>query len=223
MAERIAFLDETLRFPDPGGARADGLLAAGGDLSPERLLLAYRSGIFPWFDAESPILWWSPDPRMVLFPAELRVSASMHRVLKSNRFRITRNTCFDRVISRCARIRRPGQAGTWITAEMEEAYGRLHRLGYAVSYEVWEGSNLAGGLYGVDLGGVFCGESMFSDTPDASKAGFIHMVRVLEARDYRLIDCQVYTRHLASLGAREIPRIDFLKLLEVHQKPGPEK
>lgn len=215
----IRFLGEALVFPPPEAAGPDGLVAVGGDLSPERLMLAYRSGIFPWFNDDSPILWWSPDPRMVLFPEHLKVSKSMRKILERGDFTITRNRSFPEVIRACARIRRKGEQGTWITRQMEMAYTRLHRLGHAVSYEAWQGDSLVGGLYGVDLGGIFCGESMFSRVPNASKAAFIHMVRDLAGKGYALIDCQVYTAHLASLGAERIPRRQFLDRLRDAIKP----
>ena len=215
----IRFLGEALAFPPPEAAGPDGLVAAGGDLSPERLMLAYRSGIFPWFNDDSLILWWSPDPRMVLFPERLKVSKSMRKTLERGDFTITRNQAFPEVIRACARIRRKGEQGTWITRQMEVAYNRLHRLGHAVSYEAWQGDALVGGLYGVDLGGIFCGESMFSTVPNASKAAFIHMVRELSGKGYSMIDCQVYTPHLASLGAEPIPRADFLERLRKALKP----
>lgn len=209
----IRFLGEALEFPPPETAGPEGLLAAGGDLSAERLLLAYRSGIFPWFNDDSLILWWSPDPRMVLFPGQLKVSKSMSKVVQRGDFAITKNQRFTEVIRACANIRRKGEPGTWITEQMVEAYTELNRLGYAVSYEAWQNGQLAGGLYGVELGGLFCGESMFSKVSNASKAAFIHMVREQAAKGCRLIDCQMYTPHLASLGAATIPRIDFLSLV----------
>ncbi|HET8736116.1 MAG TPA: leucyl/phenylalanyl-tRNA--protein transferase [Pricia sp.] len=196
-------------------ANAEGLLAVGGDLSPERLLLAYRSGIFPWFNDGSPILWWSPDPRMVLFPKNIQVSKSMRKVLRDNRFRLTRDTCFERVIQHCAQIKRKGQAGTWISDAMKEAYIELHKRGHARSYEVWEEETLVGGLYGIDLGHVFCGESMFNKASNASKYAFIQLARELEAKNYALIDCQVYNEHLESMGAEEIARKEFMRLLKV--------
>lgn len=214
----IPFLGEALVFPSPKAAGRDGLVAAGGDLSPERLMLAYRSGIFPWFNDDSLILWWSPDPRMVLFPEDLKVSRSMRKVLERGDFTITRNQCFGEVIRACARIRRKGEQGTWITRQMEAAYNRLHGLGHAVSYEAWQGDTLVGGLYGIDLGTVFCGESMFSQVPNASKAAFIYMARDLANKGYSMIDCQVYTPHLASLGAREIPREEFLQILKAQDQ-----
>lgn len=210
----IYFLTELLEFPPADNANADGLLAFGGDLSPERLLLAYKSGIFPWFNDDALILWWSPDPRMVLFPHKIRISKSMRQLLSGTRFTLTRNKCFKEVLEACAEIERMGQEGTWITYNMKEAYLRLHDLGFARSYEVWEDKKLVGGLYGIDLGHVFCGESMFSKASNASKFAFIKLARDLEEQNYKFIDCQVYTEHLASLGAEEIPRKEFLKLLQ---------
>lgn len=185
----------------------------GGDLSPERLLAAYSQGIFPWFNDDALILWWSPDPRMVLFPDKLKISGSMRRVLNSGRFRLSRNEAFDKVVERCAGSDRPGQPGTWITAGMRKAYAWLHRMGVAVSYEAWMGEELVGGIYGVDMGHVFCGESMFHSVSNASKFALIGMVRDLQARGYEMIDCQVYNPHLESLGAEEIPQAQFLQIL----------
>ena len=198
-------------FPAPYLAEPDGLLAIGGDLSPERLLQAYSQGIFPWFSEGDPILWWSPDPRFVLYPAALKVSKSMQKVLGDGVFTVSFDRDFAAVIAACQRAPRPGQRGTWITPGMQEAYIRLHKLGFAHSVEVWQGDSLAGGLYGVSLGGSFFGESMFAHVSNASKAGFIHLVRTLQAARFDLIDCQVYTRHLESLGATLIPRKTFLK------------
>ena len=206
-------LPREIAFPDAALAEPDGLLAVGGDLSPERLLAAYAAGIFPWFDEASPILWWSPDPRLVLLPEWLHVPRSLARTLRRERFRVTADTAFERVIVRCAERRRPGQRGTWITEDMIEAYVRLHGLGLAHAFEAWEGDALAGGLYGVSLGGAFFGESMFADRPDASKAAFARSVAWLAARGIRLVDCQVHTEHLARFGAREIPRPEFLARL----------
>jgi leucyl/phenylalanyl-tRNA--protein transferase len=200
-------------FPDPALAEPDGLLAVGGDLAPERLLTAYAQGIFPWYDERSPILWWSPDPRLVLEPAWLHVSRSLRRTLRRGPFRVTADTAFEQVIRRCAVRARPGQRGTWITAEMIEAYVRLHRLGFAHSFEAWAGDALVGGLYGVSLGAAFFGESMFADRPDASKVAFARAVEWLDARGVALVDCQVRTEHLVTLGAREIPRPEFLARL----------
>lgn len=208
----IYWLTEQLVFPPVQGAE-EGIVAVGGDLSPERLVLAYRSGIFPWYGRDEPIIWWSPDPRFVLFPDELHVSASMKRLFKRQAFRVTYNQAFEAVISACARMPRAGQDDTWILPEMQEAYIRLHALGYAHSVEVWQGGNLVGGLYGIILGKCFFGESMFHTAANASKYGFITWVRKLKAEGYGLVDCQVHTRHLESLGARFIPRTEFLELI----------
>jgi len=212
-------LTEAILFPPVRNADPGGLLAVGGDLSPERLLAAYREGIFPWYSEGEPILWWSPDPRFVLFPDELRVSRSMRQFLKKGRVRITFDRDFRSVISACRRPR-PGQDGTWITPEMREAYCALHDLGYAHSVEVWQEDVLAGGLYGVSLGRVFFGESMFSSAPNASKAALIALASQLKKREFDLIDCQVETAHLGGLGARPIPRRDFCTLLQqsLHRK-----
>jgi leucyl/phenylalanyl-tRNA--protein transferase len=207
-------LNHRLLFPDVEKADDDGLLAVGGDLSPERLLLAYKNGIFPWFNEDSMILWWSPDPRMVLFPRKIKISKSMAQVIKSNKFRITWNTQFEEVVNACSAIKRKGQAGTWITPEMKSAYLKLHQMGIAKSIEVWENDNLVGGLYGIDLGNVFCGESMFSRKSNASKFAFISLAKELQQKEYKLIDCQVHTAHLESLGAEEIPRKQFIKILK---------
>jgi leucyl/phenylalanyl-tRNA---protein transferase len=201
-------------FPDPSEAEPDGLLAVGGDLSPERLLQAYAAGIFPWFSESSPILWWSPDPRLVLEPSWLRVSRSLARTIRRGRYRVRADSAFGEVIRRCAEKPRPGQDGTWITDEMAFAYERLHRLGFAHSFEAWEDETLAGGLYGVSLGGAFFGESMYADRPDASKVAFVRAVEWLAGWDVGLIDCQVKTEHLARMGAREVPRRRFLRDLE---------
>jgi leucyl/phenylalanyl-tRNA--protein transferase len=210
----ITFLSKDLKFPPIENANSEGLLAVGGDLSPERLLLAYQSGIFPWFNEDSLILWWSPISRMVLFPNKIRISKSMRKVMEGNLFRLTKNTCFEAVLNACATVPRKGQNGTWITNDMKKAYLRLHQRGYAKSYEVWDGNHLVGGLYGIDLGHIFCGESMFSISDNASKFAFISLAKELEEKDYELIDCQVYNEHLASLGAVEIPRIEFIKILQ---------
>jgi len=197
----MCFLSERLEFPP------EGLLAVGGDLSPERLVLAYQNGIFPWFNEDSLILWWSPDPRMVLFPDEIKISKSMQKVLKNNQ------CCFETVLEACSTVKRVGQEGTWITDEMKKAYLRLHAKGYAKSYEVWESDTLVGGLYGVEMGQMFCGESMFSTVSNASKFAFIKLAHEFQEKG-GLIDCQLYTKHLESLGAREITRSDFMKLLQ---------
>lgn len=205
-------------FPDPKLADADGLLAMGGDLSAERLIGAYATGIFPWFEDGQPILWWSPDPRMVLEPASLHVPKSLAKVIRSGRFELRFDTAFEQVIDRCATKRRPGQRGTWITTEMRSAYQTLHQLGVAHSAETWADGKLVGGLYGVSLGGAFFGESMFADAPDASKFAFVTLVRQLESWGVDLIDCQVTTAHLARFGAVEIPRTDFLARLQTSLK-----
>ena len=212
----MIYLSKELWFPDAVEADPDGLLAVGGDLSLERLLLAYRSGIFPWFNDGDPILWWSPNPRMVLFPEKLKVSKSLRRLIKQNKFEITFNKAFTRVIEHCAVMKREGQAGTWITAEMLEAYLRLHEFGHAHSVEVWEDGQLAGGLYGIDLPNqkVFCGESMFSQVSNASKVALYYLVEDLRSKDYQIVDCQVYNPHLESLGAEEISQDQFLKYLD---------
>ena len=208
----MVLLTEELRFPSTDYADEHGLLAIGGDLSVERLKLAYSSGIFPWYSEGQPILWFSPDPRMVMFPDELRVTKSMRQVLNSGRFRITFNEAFNEVIVACKTIDRTGQGqyDTWITDDMKQAYIRLHEAGIAKSVEVWEGDELVGGLYGVEVGNIFCGESMFSKVSNASKVALIALVR---SEQYQLIDCQIYSDHLASLGAREIPRETFLGYL----------
>lgn len=207
------FLTKELFFPPVSEADEDGILAVGGDLSPDRLLLAYRSGIFPWFEDDDPILWWSPNPRMVLFFDELVVSKSMRNILNRNAFKITFNKSFREVISNCKKIKRNDQNGTWITDEMVEAYVKLHELGVAKSVEVWQDDKLVGGLYGIDLGAIFCGESMFSKVSNASKAAFIALANSLREKQYQLLDCQVYNEHLESLGCREIPRNEFLSFL----------
>jgi leucyl/phenylalanyl-tRNA---protein transferase len=199
-------------FPPPELATAEGVLAVGGDLSPERLLLAYRMGIFPWYGEDDPILWWSPDPRFVLLPAELNVSRSMRQLLKKDRFRVTFDRCFREVVEGC-REPRKDRSGTWIHVEMAEAYCALHRLGYAHSVEVWEGGEIVGGLYGVSLGRCFFGESMFTKVNNASKVALIVLARRLHALKFVLIDCQVYTDHLRTLGARMVPRSLFLRML----------
>ena len=209
----LTFLTNELYFPLVEDANAEGLLAVGGDLSPERLMLAYKSGIFPWFNEGSLILWWSPDPRMVLYPERIKVSKSMRKVLKNNQFILTKNSCFEAVIDQCALAKRVGQEGTWITNEMKEAYLKMHEMGYAKSYEVWLDDSLVGGLYGIDLGHIFCGESMFSLVSNASKFAFIQLAKELHQKNYGLIDCQLYTKHLESLGAEEIPRTEFMKIL----------
>lgn len=207
--------EETLDFPPVSLANDDGLLAIGGNLSPERLIKAYQNGIFPWFNEGDPILWWSPNPRMVLFPNQLRISKSMHKLLKNETFKVTYNQCFRQVITRCAIAKRKGQNQTWILPEMINAYCKLHQLGFAHSVEVWQENQLVGGLYGIKIGAVFCGESMFSLVSNASKYGFISFVK--NNPNIQLIDCQVYSEHLESLGGKEISRNDFLNLIQKYK------
>ena len=190
----------------------NGLLAAGGDLSSQRLLAAYRCGIFPWFSQGEPVLWWSPDPRMVLFPEELRISRSLHKTLKKHHYEIRTDYAFTEVMRACAAPRK-AQEGTWIHPEMISAYTALHKIGLAHSVETWIEGKLAGGLYGIALGRMFFGESMFSQASDASKIAFVHLVKQLESWNFGMIDCQMKTKHLASLGAREIPRTEFAQIL----------
>ncbi len=206
-------LTDELWFPPIETATPEGILAIGGDLSVERLQLAYRSGIFPWFSEDDPIVWYSPDPRMVLFPNQLKISKSMQQILRKGAFNVTYNQNFEAVIQNCKTIDRKDQAGTWITDEMKQAYLELYKIGLAKSVEVWQQDKLVGGLYGVDLETVFCGESMFSIVSNASKIAFIYLVKKLKEQNYKLIDCQVYNDHLASLGAEEIPRKEFLTYL----------
>lgn len=203
-------------FPDPALADEHGIVAYGGDLHPQRLIRAYQSGVFPWYDEYQPILWWSPDPRMVLFPEKLKVSKSMQQLLRQEKFKVTYNQNFKQVIKACAEIKRNAQAGTWILPEMIQAYLKLHKLGYAHSVEVWNQDRLVGGLYGIYLSEkkLFCGESMFSKESNASKFGFIHWVEKLKLLKVKLIDCQFYTSHLESLGAEEISREKFLYFLK---------
>lgn len=207
------YLTNDLFFPPVSQANRDGVLAIGGDLSPERLLLAYKSGIFPWFEPGDPILWWSPNPRMVLFLEELIVSKSMRNILNRKSFKVTFNQNFREVIAHCQNVKRNGQTGTWITNDMIEAYCNLNKLGIAKSVEVWQNEELVGGLYGIDLGTIFCGESMFSLVSNASKVAFIALVEQLKEKNYKLLDCQVYNPHLESLGCREIKRSEFIAIL----------
>ena len=200
-------------FPSPLSADREGIVAVGGDLDPQRILLAYKMGIFPWFESDDHLLWWSPDPRMVLFPNKLKISKSTKKVLNNNSFEITFNKSFTEVVKACAKVKRFGQNGTWITEGLMKAYKKLHEEGYAYSVEVWENFELVGGLYGIDLGHIFCGESMFTKTNNASKIAFIHLVRELSKNGYKLIDCQVPSAHLKSLGAEIISRQDFIKHL----------
>lgn len=210
----LQVLTDKLWFPPVEQSVADGLLAIGGDLSTERLLLAYRSGIFPWYNDDEPPLWWSPDPRFVLLPEELYVSKSMQQLFNRRSFKITMNKAFTEVIRNCGRQKRKGQNGTWVTAEIEEAYTQLHKLGYAVSVEAWKDHELVGGLYGIRMGKLFFGESMFAKVSNASKYAFIAFVQHLQKEGVVLIDCQVYTEHLESLGARMIERTKFIEIVK---------
>lgn len=207
-------IGEGLIFPDPSLAENDGLLGIGGDLSPERLILAYESGIFPWFNEGYPLLWWSPDPRFVLFPVELKIRRSLAKLIRSQRFKITFDRAFSDVIWQCSRVPRAGQEGTWITNDMAKAYQKLHELGVAHSCEVWRGHQLVGGLYGVSLGPFFFGESMFHKESSASQVALVSLCE--RFKDAVLIDCQVETEHFKRMGARFIPRSHFLQLLREH-------
>jgi leucyl/phenylalanyl-tRNA--protein transferase len=205
------YLTDDIEFPEVSQANKEGLLAIGGDLSPDRLILAYQQGIFPWYEAVEPILWWSPDPRFVLFPGKLKVSKSMKQVLKNYDYTVTVNKAFAEVIQECSIIKRNGQSGTWITNPMIDAYIKLHEMGYAKSIEVWKDDIVIAGFYGIDLGNnLFCGESMFTKVSNASKVGFISFV---QNTNYKLIDCQLYTKHFDSLGAEEMSRGKFLEYL----------
>tara|TARA_R110001632_G_scaffold18712_15_gene57686 strand:+ start:3312 stop:3968 length:657 start_codon:yes stop_codon:yes gene_type:complete len=218
----MIWLSEKIEFPPYETANSEGVIALGGDLSPERLIYAYKHGIFPWYSEDDPIVWYSPPERMVLFPDELKISKSMRQILRNGEFIITENKAFEEVIFNCKNTERKDEFGTWITDEMEQAYINLHKLGVAKSIEVWQvternrsaanrSTELVGGLYGLEIGDIFCGESMFSKVSNASKVAFVHLVK---SKNYTLIDCQVYNDHLASLGAREISRNEFLKFLE---------
>lgn len=203
-------LDDEIIFPDTAFAEPDGLLAIGGDLSVERLTLAYQSGIFPWFSEGDPIMWFSPHERCVIFPAQLKISKSMQKVLKVNAFLVTVNKAFDKVIENCAKTPRFGQDGTWITDEMQKAYQKMHQKGLAHSVEVWQNDKLVGGLYGIKIGAVFCGESMFSLVSNSSKTALIHLAKNM---NFKLIDCQLPNDHLMSLGAEMISREKYLMIL----------
>lgn len=203
-------LDDRLLFPDPALAEDDGLLAVGGDLSVERLLLAYKNGIFPWYGHDMPIMWYSPHQRFVLYPQQLKISKSMRRVQSSGRFTVTTNKAFSAVITACSAAKREGQDGTWITAGMIKAYTKLHQKGHAHSVEVWQDNELVGGLYGVEVNNVFCGESMFSKVSNASKKA---LIQLCQSDKYKLIDCQVYTGHLESMGAVMISREEYMQVL----------
>ncbi len=208
------YVTQKLYFPPVDEASYEGILAIGGDLSTERLLLAYKSGVFPWFEADEPILWWSPAERMVVNPQDYKVKKSLRNVINQNLFTITFNQKFEEVITNCQQIKRVGQNGTWITQDMINAYCEFYKQGHAMSVEVWQNEELVGGLYGVDLGTIFCGESMFSKVPNASKVAFVKLIEYLKEKNYRLLDCQVHNDHLEKLGAFEISRETFMKVLE---------
>lgn len=210
----ISILNEELVFPSTSQATTEGMLAIGGDLSTERLLLAYQHGIFPWFNEDEPIVWWSPDPRFVLEPHAVKISKSMRSLLKKERFKITINKNFEAVISNCSAVPRKDQEGTWITNDMTEAYIKLHKLGWAHSFEAWSGSELIGGLYGVAMGTSFFGESMFSKITNASKFAFIKCCQLLEREQFDIIDCQIHSSHLESLGAHTMRRTTFENIIK---------
>ncbi len=208
------FLSKELYFPPVEEASIEGVLAIGGDLSVERLLLAYRNGIFPWFNEDEPILWWSPPERMVVVPSIYKVSKSIRNLINQNKFRVTFNQNFREVITNCQQVDRKEQDGTWITEDIIESYTKLHEMGIAKSVEVWQNDELVGGLYGVDLGHIFCGESMFSRVPNASKIAFVSLINYLKENNYKLLDCQVHNDHLEKLGAFEVSRETFIKVLK---------
>ena len=210
--KKMKWLSSAIEFPPLNQANADGLLALGGDLSPERVFYAYQNGIFPWYESDQPLLWWAPDPRFVLYPDRLRISKSTKQLLKSHQFEITVNRDFKAVIEACANVKRNAQSGTWITNDMIETYCELHQRGIAKSVEVWQNKSLVGGLYGIELGDtIFCGESMFSHVSNASKIGFITFIR---NSNYTLIDCQLHTDYLESLGAEHISRSQFMQYIK---------
>ena len=202
-----------ISFPDPELMNSEsGLLAVGGDLSPERLLFAYQIGLFPWYNEGEEILWWCPNPRFVLFPDEVRISKSMKKILRDGVFTFTENKCFREVMLHCKNTYRKGQDGTWISDELIDSFTKLHEHGFAKSFEVWQNEELVGGFYGVQIGNVFCGESMFAKVSNASKAGFLNFI--LHHKDLELIDCQIHSEHLESLGARMIPKLEYLNILK---------
>lgn len=208
------FITKALYFPPVDEASYEGVLAVGGDLSTERLLLAYRNGIFPWFNEDDPILWWAPPERMVVVPSLYKVSKSIRNLLNQNKFQVTFNQNFKEVITHCQQIERTGQEGTWISDDIIASYTKLHEMGLAQSVEVWQNEELVGGLYGIDLGHIFCGESMFSKVPNASKIAFVTLIQHLKENNYKLLDCQVHNDHLEKLGAIEISREVFMKVLK---------
>lgn len=219
----VFLLSDTIEFPTPHLASEDGLLAVGGDLSQERLLLAYRMGIFPWFSNNEPILWWSPDPRLVLYPHEIKISKTLRKIIKKDVFNVTIDLAFNEVINQCAQVRVQKNEGTWIVRDMIDAYCNLHEAGFAHSVEVWHQGDLAGGLYGVSLGKCFFGESMFTRISNASNVGLAKLVDHLKELSFDMIDCQVPTEHLTRFGARQIPRIRFLNQLEKSLKAPTQK
>jgi leucyl/phenylalanyl-tRNA--protein transferase len=219
----VFLLSDTIEFPTPHLASEDGLLAVGGDLSQERLLLAYRMGIFPWFSNNEPILWWSPDPRLVLYPHEIKISKTLRKIIKKDVFNVTIDLAFNEVINQCAQVRVQKNEGTWIVRDMIDAYCNLHEAGFAHSVEVWHQGYLAGGLYGVSLGKCFFGESMFTRISNASNVGLVKLVEHLKELSFDMIDCQVPTEHLTRFGARQIPRIRFLNQLEKSLKAPTRK
>ena len=200
-------------FPSPRSANEHGVVAYGGDLNPNRIIQAYRQGIFPWFESDDNLLWWSPNPRMILYPEKIKISKSLKLVIKKNTFKVTFNKDFEEVIESCSNIKRLGQKGTWITSGLKESFLNLHEKGLAMSVEVWKDSKIVGGLYGLDLGHVFCGESMFSKSSNASKVALVNLSSELKKNNYKFIDCQIPTEHLKSMGGEEVSRDDFLKLL----------
>lgn len=213
-SQNMYFLSKELFFPPVEEASYEGVLAIGGDLSVERVLLAYRNGIFPWFNEDEPILWWAPPERMVVAPSIYKVSKSIRNLLNQNKFKVTFNQNFNDVILGCQQIDRPGQDGTWLSDDFVESYTKLHEMGIAKSVEVWQDDKLVGGLYGVDLGHIFCGESMFSKVPNASKIAFVTLIKSLKEDNYKLLDCQVHNDHLEKLGAIEISREVFMRVLK---------
>ena len=210
----VFLLTDKIAFPPPHLASKEGLLAVGGDLSRKRLLHAYRMGIFPWFSDDEPILWWSPDPRLVLYPHEIKISKTLKKIIRKGVFKVTMDTAFAQVITQCAQIRLQNDQGTWIVEDMIHAYCKLHETGFAHSVEAWYRGELAGGLYGVSLGKCFFGESMFTRISNASNVALVKLVEYLNALSFDMIDCQLTTQHLLRFGAREIPRVKFLKQLE---------
>lgn len=217
------FLTKELYFPPVEEASYEGVLAVGGDLSIERLVLAYKNGIFPWFSEDEPILWWSPSDRMVVYPHDYKISKSLRNIINRNIFEVTINKDFEAVIYNCQKIERTGQVGTWITDDIIQSYTKLHQLGKAISFEIWQNKELVGGLYGVDLGHVFCGESMFSKVPNASKVAFVKLIEYLKENNYLLLDCQLHNDHLEKLRAFEISRKSYMLILNSHRRNEKKK